>query len=449
MSRAWVICQRQLPRYLWIEMGFLVVTASMLLQQYKPVYRIRACGSRSDCEVSTGDIPVPGLAETPHLSMLNGTALSVFKVHIFSVRTPVTLRHGAVALAVIVASLNQMAAIAQISGIPYIHSMILVAVAVVNTIHRQQLKENRRAFVQLAEDIHTMLQTICGVVGSREDFSEELKRNTEDFTTVLEKIGVLVNENRSRSSVLRLFAVANDATRIREYRRQIQMALDMFQAQIHVRNHEGIINLCQKVERMGARPPPYTTGDAHTTDPTIPEEINRIAEEEFDRLLPILGVFSVFQAPPTTPQITRVLALEETDVQEVWNPISSYLDLLDSDRRTSCLKYLEDLVCRRDGTPWIDLPKYHNLVAQWCLGQNFTYGLYAADFWVHHVCHSSPSLELRDALMHSNIPLDPISLDDLPEIISWSEQQEAGIDKKQRRDYLVFWKAKDCRCQYS
>ncbi|KAJ7870956.1 hypothetical protein B0H14DRAFT_2571009 [Mycena olivaceomarginata] len=346
---------------------------------------------------------------------------------IFSARAPEASQNGVNSLATIVISLKHMATIAQIS-VPIIQPMFLVATIIVETV-----------------------QTVLAVVGRHQYLSEELGRNVQEFITVLADIQAFVDEYRSCNLLFRVFATGSGVA-IRECRRKIKMALDMFQVQMHMRNHENIANLCEYVEKMAAPPPPYTARDGDTADPTIPEEIKRIAEEEFDRLLPILGAFSVFQAPPTTPQITRVLALEETDVQEVWNPISSYLDLLESDRRTRCLKYLEDLVCRRDGTPSIDLPKYHNLVAQWCLGQNFAYGLYAADFWVHHVCHSSPSLELRDALMHSNIPLDPISLDDLPEIISWLEQiirdegewrnlltiyREATADVSTQSSYLV------------
>jgi hypothetical protein len=134
---------------------------------------------------------------------------------------------------------------------------------------------------------------------------------------------------------------------------------------MEMRTHENIILIARLCERNASRtdPPPYTVEDS-----TIPEDVRRIAQDDSERLLPILGVFSVFQEPPTIKQLTRVLGfLAEDEVREVWGPISVYLDGLDSDGQTRSLAFLERLACQAGGTTSIDSTTYHNLVARWCL----------------------------------------------------------------------------------
>ncbi|KAJ7708661.1 hypothetical protein B0H17DRAFT_1191173 [Mycena rosella] len=306
-----------------------------------------------------------------------------------------------------------MAGVAQLSGVPYIQPVILLAAAIITTI--QQVKENTKAFARLAQDTYTMVQAITQI----QTHSAELERGVQEFMRVLERIQNYINELRPRSSFLRMFAVADDASKIQEYRGQIRMAREVFEMQMHMRTHENIVLvLLERRERTASRPPPYTPEDINGVS-AIPEHIRRIVNENFDSLLPILGVFHVFQGPPTIKQISRVLGLTEEEVRDVWGPILTHLEGLDSDGKTKCLACLERLACRADGT--IDFAAYHTLVAQWCLlgpkgGAKDIF--YAADSWVHHICHSSPSLQLRDALRQSDIPLAPESHEELPEIIA-------------------------------
>lgn len=177
-----------------------------------------------------------------------------------------------------------------------------------------------------------------------------------------------------------------------------------------MRNHENIISILrERRERNASRPPPYTA-----EDPTIPEDVRRIAEEDFERLLPILGVFKVFEEPPTIKQITRVLGLAEDEVREVWGPISAYLDGPDSDEKKRRLKSLERLVCLANGTPSIDSPTYHNLVARWCLLGPKGGARYVANFlpirvefqFTHHF--SKGCLLCRQLLGVSCLPVESI-----------------------------------------
>ncbi|KAJ7897584.1 hypothetical protein B0H14DRAFT_3124539 [Mycena olivaceomarginata] len=326
---------------------------------------------------------------------------------------------GAIALSAIVNSLNTMAGVAQLS-VPYVQPLILLASAIICGI--QQLKENKKAFRQLAHDAYAMVQAVAQV----HVHSFELQHSVEEFTTVLQQIQYYLHEHRTRSSMLRFFGSAQDAVKsqntVVRYRRH--------------GNYWSILR--ERRERIASRPPPYTA-----EDPTMPEDVRRIAEEDFERLLPILGVFSVFEEPPTIKQITRVLGLAEDGVREVWGPISAYMDGTDSDERKRRLKSLERLVCLANGTPSIDSPTYHNLVARWCLlGPKGAARdvFYAANSWVYHVCQSNPSVQLRDALMESDIPLAAESYEDLPEIIAWLE----GIqnDAEQWVDLLSTYRAR-------
>ncbi|KAJ7783972.1 hypothetical protein DFH07DRAFT_1055067 [Mycena maculata] len=340
--------------------------------------------------------------------------------------------NGTISLSAIINSLNTMAGVAQLC-VPYVQPVILLASAIICGI--QQLKDNKRAFTRLAHDAYAMVQAVAQV----HIHSVELQHSIEKFTAVLQQIQYYLHEHRTRNLMLRFFGAAQDAVKIREYRGQIQSARELLELQIEMRTHENIIlMLRERSERNASPPPPYTAEDL-----MMPEDVRRIAQEDFERLLPILGVFSVFQEPPTIKQITRVLGLAEGEVQAVWGPILAYLDELDSDGRTRCLEFLERLVCLANNTPSIDSPTYHNLVARWCLlgpkgGAKDVF--YAANSWAHHVCYSNPSVQLRDALMQSDIPLASESYEDLPEIIAWLE----GIhhDAEQWAELLSTYRAR-------
>ncbi|KAJ7753129.1 hypothetical protein DFH07DRAFT_516435 [Mycena maculata] len=174
--------------------------------------------------------------------MFNTTALSILKI-------PVRIS-GVLPLATVVTSLNSIASVAQVSELPYIQPMILRATAIVTTI--QHLKENKRAFTRLAHDTHKMIETVMSAVDYRRGLSEELKRNVTDFTVVLEKIWVFIREHQSRISLLRLFAVADDAKKIQELRREIRMARELFE----IRIHENIVHLVAENARRNADHPP-------------------------------------------------------------------------------------------------------------------------------------------------------------------------------------------------
>ncbi|KAJ7113963.1 hypothetical protein C8R44DRAFT_229551 [Mycena epipterygia] len=323
-----------------------------------------------------------------------------------------------ISLTTILNSLNTMMNVVQLAGVavPHIHPIIALAVAIVATL--QQFRANKRAFEGLANAIHSMAETIVAVVQHRHwTLSDELARYLKEFTTVLRSTEEFLDVHRSRGAFRRFFTAAEDAVKIEDYKQLIKEGLLRFQTQMQMGMFENIVNLMQ--QRNTDHPPSYAITDV---DPVIPNDVRRIAEEDFDRLLPILGVFTVIQEPPSIRQIACVLSVDENSVQQVWGPISSYLDGLDSDGRARCLKFLET---HRDGTSSLDASKYHNLVAQWCLtGAKVASSdiFYASDFWVHHVCHASPSLELRDALTKSELPFDSDFRDGLPEIISWLEQ---------------------------
>ncbi|KAJ7483517.1 hypothetical protein FB451DRAFT_1364420 [Mycena latifolia] len=354
-------------------------------------------------------------------------------MHLFSSRTPASIVLSP--LSAILTSLNTMAGVAQLAGVPYIQPIILLAAAIVTTI--QQLKENTKAFVQLAHDTFILVQAMAQV----RTHSVELEQGVREFTGVLQTIQSYLQEHLRRNAFLRLFGAADDASKIQDYRARIKLAREVFEMQMHMRTHENIIHILRyRSERNSAQPPAYTAEEAADIYPTIPENVRRIAEDDFECLLPILGVYGVFQKPPSIKQMARVLGLAEDEVRAIWEPISSYLDGLDSDDgKTRCIADLERIACRASGIASIDSATYHNMVARWCLVgpkggskhvANFGEVLslntlsprdvfYASDSWVYHVCHSSPSEDLCDALTQSEIPVDP---EDLPEIIAWLEQ---------------------------
>ncbi|KAJ7088896.1 hypothetical protein B0H15DRAFT_288721 [Mycena belliarum] len=324
-------------------------------------------------------------------------------------------------LPVIVDGLKTMANAAQLGGVPYIQPIILLASAIIATI--QQCKENTKAFGQLANDTYNMIQAIARV----QIHSLELERNVTEFTNVLERVRNYVQEHSTRHPFRRWLGAIDDASKIQEYRAQIQRALEIFDMEMQMRTHVNIVLLLRQRSEMNASrsPPAYVPEDPALCYPTIPGNIRAIVEEHADRLPPILGVVGVFQKPPSVKQLCRILGLVEDEVQTVWGPISAYLEGLSPDEKTAFLAGLGRLVSPVDASDSLDPPTFHNLVAQWCLlgptigGKDISY---ASDFWVHHVCNSAPSDSLYDALTHSDLPLAPESRDVLPEIVTWIEK---------------------------
>ncbi|KAJ6530160.1 hypothetical protein B0H19DRAFT_1082567 [Mycena capillaripes] len=317
---------------------------------------------------------------------------------------------AAITLSAIIHGLNCMAI-----PVPYVQPVILLASAIICDI--QQLKENKKAFARLGQDIYEMVEAIAQV----QIHSVALQHGVDKFTAVLKQILNYLHEYRARNPILRFFGVTYDASRIGEYRGQIQAAREVLQLQIDMRTHENVFLLVREQnERNAARadPPSYTT-----VDPTIPEEVRRIAEEDSERLLPILGVVSVFQELPTLKHITRVLRLAEDEVRAVWCLIAAHLDELDADGKTRCLAFL---------------------VRLWCLvgpkgGAKDVF--YAANSWAHHVCHANPSPQLRNALAESDIPLASESFEDLPEIIAWLEGIQSNDSDQQWGALLSTYRA--------
>ncbi|KAJ7607932.1 hypothetical protein FB45DRAFT_391942 [Roridomyces roridus] len=324
------------------------------------------------------------------------------------------------ALDTLLLSMNQMANFAQCSGCPFISPLIQLGIEIVKNI--QQMRDNVGAFAQLANDTYGMLKTIADVARDRRGMSTELERGVWAFTCVLNKVLGFVREIQSSGVLHRFFQAAEDARKIGGWSREIQTAKDSFELDMQMRTHENIVQLLneRRISNSNAQPPAY----GESTDPVVPDEINHIVETEFMRLLDIFGVVRVLQEDDNLPvslRIAHVLNLDsEEDVADVWNPIAQYLGTVgDSERRKRVLKYLERVVCFKARIPCIDEGKYHGIVARWCLGRQACAGdvFYSSDHRVHHICRSTPSPELCEALSSSDVPFDPE--DELPEIVSW------------------------------
>ncbi|KAJ7114012.1 hypothetical protein C8R44DRAFT_796094 [Mycena epipterygia] len=173
----------------------------------------------------------------------------------------------------------------------------------------------------------------------------------------------------------------------------------------------------------------YSSADA---GPPPPDSLLKAIEKNSQRLLPILGVATVFQTPPSVLQISRVLDLKWTEVRDALKPITPHLERLESrinhSSDVALPKNLKNALVQRTGTHWIDAGKYHGILARWCLTGKRTLDprdiTYVGEFWAHHVCNSNPTAELYDALRGSWLPLDPVWRAKLPGIIHWLEISE-------------------------
>ncbi|KAJ7230317.1 hypothetical protein GGX14DRAFT_582797 [Mycena pura] len=203
----------------------------------------------------------------------------------------------------------------------------------------------------------------------------------------------------------------------------------------------------------------HVAGDQHNTynyrgfaNPSNSHELCSLPEpvltaiQEHPHLLSILGVAIAFRLPgPSVLQISRILQLGCKEVVDALQSkaISSLFDPQPVDLSLN-VKILPDFgraLVQRTGKPRVLLPKYHDMIARWCLAPKLKHEprdtLYAAEFWAFHVCMStSASSELYDALRSSWIPTDPVSREELGNVIDWLEEQ----DTAEASELLIIYK---------
>ncbi|KAJ6471927.1 hypothetical protein C8R45DRAFT_1078108 [Mycena sanguinolenta] len=159
----------------------------------------------------------------------------------------------------------------------------------------------------------------------------------------------------------------------------------------------------------------------------------------------ILALTTIFCKAPSPLQISRVLDISWEDVRQslvsvcdFLNPPTTpehyYSDITLSDR---LCKLLLDPACP---TTFVDPPRYHALLAVWCLTQSsIKYDardiFYASDFWAEHVCSARPSQDLWDALRRSPIPCQLSSHPMLPWVITWLEE----VDVDETRELTMIY----------
>ncbi|KAJ7832776.1 hypothetical protein B0H14DRAFT_3142818 [Mycena olivaceomarginata] len=161
-------------------------------------------------------------------------------------------------------------------------------------------------------------------------------------------------------------------------------------------------------------------------DPTIPAPLPEGFRKNANGnplLHAILGVATVFHDPPSVLQISLILGVQWTKVGATIQPIAPYFEHLESTINfNSDVKLRQALKDSVAGAVWLDAPKYHALVAKWCLTGKSPHArdiIYAGEFWSFHVCNAQPSTELYDSLRNSRLPLDPTSRSKLAEVIHW------------------------------
>ncbi|KAJ7230323.1 hypothetical protein GGX14DRAFT_582817 [Mycena pura] len=149
----------------------------------------------------------------------------------------------------------------------------------------------------------------------------------------------------------------------------------------------------------------------------------------------IVAVMVVLQQGPSPLQISHVLGISWRDVHQDLHTLPE--EFFDSSSGPPEHYYsevhLSHSVKNRLSDPsqcdsefWVDTPKWHALLAKWCLRSNGRYNardiFYANDFWAYHVCRSRPSEDLWDTLRQSPVPCRLTSHAALPAVIAWLEQ---------------------------
>ncbi|KAJ7648225.1 hypothetical protein DFH06DRAFT_1423721 [Mycena polygramma] len=160
----------------------------------------------------------------------------------------------------------------------------------------------------------------------------------------------------------------------------------------------------------------------------------------------ILAIASVFYQTPSPLQISNVLDISWEFVIQSLVPVSRlldppaspahhYSDIVLSDRLR---EVLSDRTC---GSTFVDPPRWHALVAVWCLARSsIKYDardiFYASDFWAQHVCSARPSQDIWDALRRSAIPCRASSHAMLPLVVTWLE----AVDTEDTRELIVLYR---------
>ncbi|KAJ6467999.1 hypothetical protein C8R47DRAFT_1325904 [Mycena vitilis] len=154
----------------------------------------------------------------------------------------------------------------------------------------------------------------------------------------------------------------------------------------------------------------------------------------------ILAVASVFYQAPSPLQISNVLDITWEFVVQSLVPVARLLDspaspayhysdiILSSRLR----ELLSDRTC---GSTFVDPPRWHALVAVWCLARSsIKYDardiFYASDFWAQHVCSARPSQDIWDALRRSPLPCRSSSRSMLPPV---------AVDTEDTRELIVLY----------
>ncbi|KAJ6471891.1 hypothetical protein C8R45DRAFT_414108 [Mycena sanguinolenta] len=119
-----------------------------------------------------------------------------------------------------------VANIAQLTGVPYAGQVLSLASGILATV--QRVRDNSKAFRQLAGDIQDL---IVAVVESAGSLSNEMEKSLENLVSVLHNVNDLVSKRRLSHNIIRraLNSVA-DVSKIHDYRGQIRQALDLFKA---------------------------------------------------------------------------------------------------------------------------------------------------------------------------------------------------------------------------
>ncbi|KAF7371195.1 hypothetical protein MSAN_00755000 [Mycena sanguinolenta] len=161
----------------------------------------------------------------------------------------------------------------------------------------------------------------------------------------------------------------------------------------------------------------------------------------------ILALTVIFCKTPSPLQISRVLDISWEDVRQSLvsvcdllhppaPPEHYYSDITLSDRLR---KMLSDPACP---TTFVDSPRWHALLAVWCLTRSsIKYDardiFYASDFWAEHVCSARPSQDLWNALRRSPIPCQLSSHPMLPWVITWLEE----VDVDETRELTMIYRS--------
>ncbi|KAJ6580747.1 hypothetical protein B0H19DRAFT_1112267 [Mycena capillaripes] len=131
---------------------------------------------------------------------------------------------------------------AQMAPVPYAQPVISLGESILTMV--QRVRSNKTGFQQLAKDIRDLVRAAQGSHVQ----SSHMEKNLRNLISLLKEIRDFVQEHTSHGVFRRIVSNGLDASKIQDYRQQIQQALNLFELKTQISTHENTERILKALE---------------------------------------------------------------------------------------------------------------------------------------------------------------------------------------------------------